>query len=110
MSQSAKPHLFHCKNKQCWHQEFCDYGESPNQCPKCGSRVYTIIYDFRDRNDTPEDNPRWSDSLGVNPEQIPEFKKQFGDLMEFDKEGRCLVKNRHHKKQIMKARGYAELD
>jgi hypothetical protein len=57
-----------------------------------------------------KDNPRWSDALGVNPEQIPQFKKEFGDLMEFDKEGRCLVKNRHHKKQLMKARGYCETE
>jgi hypothetical protein len=54
-----------------------------------------------------DDNPRWSDALGINPAQAEHFKKRFPHLnLEFNSEGQCLVRNRHHKKQILKARGY----
>ena len=88
-------------------------------CPKCGDegtvvrvpKNETLKKSLECRTDIlMRDNERWSDSLGVNPEQIPEFKRVYGDLMEFDRDGRCLVKNRHHKKKLMKARGMIEFD
>lgn len=96
-------------------------GAYNQKCSKCNrhQRNYTIKYSLNKNTEWKnkggvdvlmKDSPRWSDSLGVNPLQIPQFKKQFGDLMEFDKDGRCLVKNRHHKKQLMKARGYVETE
>jgi len=53
------------------------------------------------------DNPRWSDALGCNPEQIPDFQRTW-PWMEFDKSGRCLVRNRSEKLRILKARGFVE--
>lgn len=91
------------------------YDNPPRICPKCESKSYTLTFG-REKpkeefvNITSEDHPRYSDALGVNPDQIPAFKKQFGDLVDFDGEGRCLVKNRQHKRQLLKARGMVELD
>jgi len=106
--------IFQCLNKKCWFRK--SYDKAPNKCPECGSRKYRLIFGEKKKSKdvlfdvTMRDNVRYSDALGVNPEQIPEFKKRFGDLMDFLPDGRCIVRNRHHKKQIMKARGYVELD
>ena len=55
------------------------------------------------------DNERWSDAMGINPDQREEFGKAF-PWMEFDREGRCRVGSRQEKKKIMKARGMVEFD
>ena len=97
--------IFQCQ----WCPFEAEYDNPPLACPKCESRFYGLIYG-KGKKMWPEDSPRWSDALGVNPDQIPAFKKKFGDLMEFAPDGRCLVKNRQHKKALLKARGFAELD
>jgi len=53
------------------------------------------------------ENIRWSDAMGINPDQRAEFGKKF-PWMEFDREGRCKVSSRHEKLKIMKARGFTE--
>lgn len=55
------------------------------------------------------DNERWSESMGVTPEQIPEAVKTFPGST-YDSTGRLLIKNRKHKLQEMKKRGYVEFD
>ena len=55
------------------------------------------------------DRPRYSDALGVNPDQIPDFKKRW-PWMDFDKEGRCLIRNRADKLRHLKVRGFVELE
>lgn len=104
---------------------YCDYfghirtkNSWNNKCESCGKRVKNckVIYEkrknFKRTNFVDvlmDENPRWSDALGINPSQADDFKKQFPKLnLKFDKEGRCLVRNRAHKKQIMKARGFDE--
>ena len=89
----------------------------PYMCPHCGVEVttYTIRFSHNRQVRHPgkenrvdllmRDNERWSDAMGCAPNQVPEFQKRW-PFMEFDSEGRCKVKNRHHKKKIMKARGY----
>jgi len=52
-------------------------------------------------------NERWSDAMGINPNQIPEFNKKF-PWMKFNREGQCRVSSRHDKLKIMKARGMVE--
>lgn len=81
---------------------------TPSKCPKCDLSHYILSYTKRQKVNA-EDHPRWSDALGVNPNQIPAFKRRF-PYMEFDPEGRCLVRNRQEKKRILKDRGYVELD
>ena len=55
------------------------------------------------------DNERWSESMGVMPEQIPEAMRTFPGSV-YDREGRLLIKNRKHKLEEMRRRGYVELD
>jgi hypothetical protein len=54
-------------------------------------------------------NERWSESMGVTPEQIPEALQTFPGST-YDSDGRLLIKNRKHKLYEAKRRGYAELD
>ena len=68
---------------------------TPNNPRKCGIDALMI------------ENPRWSDAMGINPDQRGIFRKHF-PWMEFDGQGRCLVRNRAEKKRIMKARGFDE--
>lgn len=89
-------------------------------CPECGG--YTKKKSFSSHNDPfiskvlgekcgvdalHVENVRWSEAMGCNPDQIPEFKKKW-PWMEFDREGRCRVGSRHEKLRIMKARGFTE--
>lgn len=94
-------------------------GEFAGVCFKCGKAImrYRIAYKSETERNREycgvdvlhRDNPRWSDALGVSPSQVDEFKKSFPKLnLEFDREGRCLVRNRKHKLDIMKARGFEE--
>jgi hypothetical protein len=55
-------------------------------------------------------NERWSDAMGVNPDQIPEAMKIFPGSTYDSESGRLLIKNRKHKLFEAKRRGYAELD
>lgn len=52
---------------------------------------------------------RFSDSMGVNPDQIQEAKKLFPGS-EYLPDGRLKVKNRADKKKKLKERGYIEYD
>ena len=92
----------------------CSVRDEGKDCEKCDGvsnrNMQSEISGGSAFDATMKDNPRWSDALGVVPNQIPEFKKRFGSLMEFNNEGQCLVKSRHHKMQLLKARGYTELD
>ena len=91
--------------------------EPPFKCPDCDGKWYKLTFRKEPKrkvalcgwNATMKSNPRWSDALGIAPSQEADFHKAFPKLdLTFDKEGRCLIKNRHHKKQIMKARGFDE--
>ena len=69
---------------------------------RCRSKRYSVNTDL-------VDNERWSESMGVTPEQVPEATRTFPGSV-YDSEGRLLIKNRKHKIQEMRRRGYAELD
>ncbi|KKL20513.1 hypothetical protein LCGC14_2454720 [marine sediment metagenome] len=51
------------------------------------------------------DNERFSDAMGINPNQLPAFMKQFPGS-EYNSEGQLKIKNREHKKLEMRRRGY----
>ena len=53
-------------------------------------------------------NERWSESMGVVPNQIAEAERTFPGS-EYDSEGRLRIKNRKHKLFEMKRRGYTEI-
>lgn len=87
-----------CGGKLVWFHILYDY-VPPKEYGKC--RVDELM----------AEHPRYSDAMGINPDQEPEFRRQFPKLdLTFDREGRLLVKNRVHKKQLMKAFGMTEFD
>lgn len=99
----------------------CDFVEGytnddePMECPKCGSKWYTLHFGKKqeDRSvnidGTSRGNERLSSSLGCNPNEINKFKKMYPGS-EYTPDGRLVIKSRQHKKYEMKRRGYAELD
>lgn len=77
------------------------------KCGGKGKRVLTIGENRAD--ELMKDNPRWSEAMGINPDQLPEFRKVFPDST-YDSRGRLLIKNRAHKLLEMKRRGYVEYE
>lgn len=75
------------------------------KCPECGK---VCRRDYSGYFVAPPNNPRWSNAMGVMPEQIAAAKKRYPGS-EYDSEGRLLIKNRQHKKQEMKRRGLTEI-
>jgi len=106
-----------------WECLRCDYevrnkwriGESPNKCPKCGSGCYRLRFmkenkkkeNPLDRNWYERDKERFSEAMGVAPNQVQEAMKIYPGS-EYTKDGRLKIKNRAHKKFEMKRRGYTE--
>lgn len=92
------------------HEELMSGYNPPDSpaCPQCGAycrRNRSAEYVHTDCMD----HPRWSEAMGVNPDQIPEAMRRFPGST-YDSEGRLLVKNRADKKKKMKERGYIEFD
>ena len=90
-----------------------------NHCPKCNNKAKVKCVDkttplYNDHkfercgvDALHVENERWSDAMGINPDQRAEFGQKF-PWMEFNKEGQCRVGSRHEKLKIMKARGFIE--
>lgn len=81
----------------------------PQKCPSCGGKatrdIASEFANFGRVNELMVDRPRYSDAMGINPDQLNEFRKHYPDSV-YDDEGRLLVRNRAHKKREMKRRGY----
>lgn len=77
-------------------------------CDVCGQPAHRSYPDEHKHTDL-VDRERWSDSMGVNPRQIPEAVRTFPGSV-YDSEGRLLIKNRKHKLFEAKRRGLTELD
>lgn len=72
----------------------------------CGGKQHRIFAKANSNVDIMmKDNPRWSESMGINPDQIEEARKCHPHST-YDDEGRLLIKNRKHKLLEMKRRGY----
>lgn len=57
--------------------------------------------------------PRFSDALGVHPDQIPEAVAEYkrnGVKVEFNAEGQLKMDNRSHQNDVLKAGGWANYD
>lgn len=78
------------------------------RCRGCGG-VAKRHYLGEQKNTDLVDRERFSDSMGINPDQLELAKKTFPDS-EYDSEGRLKIKNRKHKLYEMKRRGYIEYD
>ena len=73
---------------------------------KCGFTANKIISQV---NTDLINNERWSNSMGVNPRQIPEAMKKYPGSMYNDK-GQLRINNRKHKLYEIKRRGVQELE
>jgi len=101
-----------------YYKEFKLKEKTPTPCPECGSKSCRIV--FRDGTKIKSrqcnidsqmvENPRWSWSMGINVDKIPEMKKRFPDREYHPKTGQLLVKSRHHKKKLMKEHGMVEYE
>lgn len=96
--------------KDCGYQKLLAEEEPiPRACPECGCTRCTVVYGkVRPRSNvfvTYEDSPRWSEAMGVAPQQVEEAKRLFPDSV-YDPDGRLLIRNRGHKKKEMRRRGY----
>lgn len=104
--------IYQYKCEKC-EQVFEEYSNIPTRNKKrkckCGGLSSRIIGQGRcDVDVLMKDNERWSDSMGVNPDLIPQAVKMFPGST-YDSDGRLLIKNRKHKLEEMKRRGYTEL-
>ena len=94
-------------------------------CEKCGETIKwkSVIYGlkpvrkFADCSvDSQHQHFRWSDAMGINPDQIPQLKEYMQknhpniDLIVDEPTGKIGVNGRNHKKQLMKAFHMSELD
>lgn len=77
-------------------------------CPGCnGPASRNMGLEHIDQRQIPE-HERYSNSMGVNPEQIKEAEKNFPGS-QYTPDGRLIIHNRQHKLQEMKRRGMEEL-
>lgn len=85
------------------------YNPDPTiHCEYCGKTAERSFSDERVNTDC-NDSERWSEAMGVAPNQVAEAQRTFPGST-YDKQGRLLIKNRAHKIKEMKARGYCEIE
>jgi len=106
------------KTKVCrWYCRQCDkYYNPPGRirefiCPDCKSKTEIKCVDKNlvgsNRGECyvdmlMRDNPRWSWAMGVNWQDIPRMLKKYPDREYHPKTGQLLVRNRAHKKRLMR--------
>ena len=100
----------------------CDFvqeypnGDSPIECPDCGSKWYTLMFITKPRVKAKfvsigyKDTPRYSVSMGVSETQIEEAKRLHPgtEWKKFGHSYRPLIKNRTDKKRLMREADYEE--
>lgn len=94
--------------KMCKFVEEYPNEDSPMKCPKCGHGFYRLRFIKENKakgrfvNIGYKDNPRWSWSMGVNPQDIPAMMEKYPDREYNPVTGQLKVKNRPHKRQLMR--------
>jgi hypothetical protein len=89
--------------------------KSPMKCPECGHGFYRLTCLKKSRETENfvsigyQDSPRWSWSMGVNPQDIPAMMQRYPNRQYHPKTGQLLVKNRPHKRKLMKEHRMHEL-
>lgn len=91
-----------------------DNEEPPYSCPSCDTKWYRLRF-VKEKpkkkkfvNLGYKDSPRWSWSMGIHVDQIPEMMKKYPNRTYHPKTGQLLVKNRTEKKKLMKEHGMVE--
>jgi len=106
---------FICRNKACNFDDYYEDELTPLVCPGCGGKWYCLRFCKERKEKTPfvcvgyKDNPRWSWSMGVNPADVPAMMKKYPDREYHPKTGQLRVKNRPHKKRLMREHEMYEL-
>ena len=91
----------------------------PEPCPDCGGvakHKHVIKGSEQDPNISKgrfvgigyKDNPRWSWAMGINVDEIPEMMRRYPDRNYHPKTGQLEVRNRPHKKKLMKQHNMEE--
>ena len=111
--------IFECLNKVCNFTKEYPNEDEPAICPDCGLRWYRVRFCGDKEPDDNSKGPgwnatmlgpeRWSTSMGVPANQVEEFSKRFPNS-KYSPDGRLQIKNRAHKKKLMKERGFIEHD
>lgn len=100
----------YCCEKNHEAEEFCHITDIQEKikCSTCGSWAFRQFRSGPFNTDIGH-KERYSESMGVNPEQIDLAKKTFPGS-EYTPDGRLIIKNRRHKLYEAKRRGYAEIE
>lgn len=81
-------------------------------CPECSGEAGRSFCDelrYKSRVDaTMIENERWSWSMGVHVNDIPEMNRKYPDREYHPRTGQLLIKHRQHKKQLMRENDYEE--
>jgi hypothetical protein len=94
------------------HHSSVQYRNNPQKCFCGGIGKRDMASELKDKgrfNALTKDNERWSTAMGVLPEKIPEAMRQFPDRTYHPETGDLLVRNRQHKKKLMKENKVQEL-
>lgn len=81
-------------------------------CPGCqgpsGRDVEAELASTSNIDETTKEHTRYSQSMGVNPEQIPAAMKAYPGS-EYTPDGRLIIRSRQHKLKEMRRRNMEEL-
>jgi len=81
-------------------------------CPHCGASgnrdVEYELNTMSDFNETCKDHERWSWSMGVNRQDIPEMTRKYPGSEYHPITGQLKIKNRNHKLRELKRRDMVE--
>lgn len=88
-------------------------------CEKCGGTVRRGVCNIcvmlgqaePPSGDATQGWPLHSDSLGTHPDQIPaeiEYAKKRGVRLAFDAQGRAILENRRHRREVMRLYGVSD--
>lgn len=75
---------------------------------KCGAVAYRDWNSYGNIDATMKENTRWSWTMGVNIDKIPEMLKKYPDRVYNPETGQLKVKNRIHKLKLLAEHGMEE--
>ena len=87
-----------------------------NELKECKCGCYAtrdVMNEFKGMGNvdaTMKENERWSWSMGVHVDQIPAMEKKYPGSQYHPKTGQLLIRNREHKKTMMRQRGLIEFN
>lgn len=110
----------HCGHKAEFLRQMSESG-NPQVCRVCspqaqygepaGETLYFMRRDLQAERlgstDLPYAQPVYSDAMGINPSQIPEFRRAHPGV-EVARDGRIVLRSHHERKRVMKELGFLD--